>query len=69
MCDLDISERRKPQDGKINFARFVPQHRIELRVATIPTNNGPRGRGDADPCVGAAAAARQAGLSPTTSSA
>ncbi len=40
MCDLDISERRKPQDGKINFARFVPQYRIELRVATIPTNNG-----------------------------
>ena len=39
MCDLDISERRKPQDGKINFARFSSQHRIELRVATIPTNN------------------------------
>ena len=39
MCDLDISERRKPQDGKINFAKFSPQHRIELRVATIPTNN------------------------------
>jgi type II secretory ATPase GspE/PulE/Tfp pilus assembly ATPase PilB-like protein len=40
MCDLDISERRKPQDGKINFARFVPQYRLELRVATVPTNNG-----------------------------
>ena len=40
MCDLDISERRRPQDGKINFSRFVPQYRIELRVATIPTNNG-----------------------------
>jgi len=40
MCDLDISERRKPQDGKINFARFSAQHRLELRVATIPTNNG-----------------------------
>ncbi|WKB55226.1 ATPase, T2SS/T4P/T4SS family [Eleftheria terrae] len=40
MCDLDISERRKPQDGKINFARYVPSHKIELRVATIPTNNG-----------------------------
>ncbi|MET0208597.1 MAG: ATPase, T2SS/T4P/T4SS family, partial [Burkholderiaceae bacterium] len=39
MCDLDISERRKPQDGKINFARFSAQHKIELRVATIPTNN------------------------------
>ena len=40
MCELDISERRKPQDGKINFAKFSPQHRLELRVATIPTNNG-----------------------------
>jgi type II secretory ATPase GspE/PulE/Tfp pilus assembly ATPase PilB-like protein len=39
MCDLDISERRRPQDGKINFARFVPQCPIELRVAMIPTNN------------------------------
>lgn len=40
MCDLDISERRKPQDGKINFAKFSSQHKLELRVATIPTNNG-----------------------------
>ncbi|MET3441500.1 type II secretory ATPase GspE/PulE/Tfp pilus assembly ATPase PilB-like protein [Variovorax paradoxus] len=40
MCDLDISEKRKPQDGKINFAKYSPQHRIELRVATIPTSNG-----------------------------
>jgi type II secretory ATPase GspE/PulE/Tfp pilus assembly ATPase PilB-like protein len=40
MCDLDISERRKPQDGKINFARHVPGVKLELRVATIPTNNG-----------------------------
>lgn len=40
MCDLDISERRKPQDGKIDFAKFSPQHRLELRVATIPTYGG-----------------------------
>ena len=40
MCDLDISERRKPQDGKIMFSKFSPQHRIELRVAAIPTNSG-----------------------------
>ncbi len=40
MCDLDISERRKPQDGKIAFSKFSAQHRLELRVATIPTNNG-----------------------------
>jgi type II secretory ATPase GspE/PulE/Tfp pilus assembly ATPase PilB-like protein len=37
MAKLDISERRKPQDGKIRFkyAKGV----IELRVATIPTAN------------------------------
>lgn len=40
MCDLDISEKRKPQDGKINFSKFSPQHKLELRVATVPTNNG-----------------------------
>ncbi len=36
MADLDISERRLPQDGKIKFKRFAPLD-IELRVATIPT--------------------------------
>ena len=40
MCDLDISERRKPQDGKINFGKFMTGARLELRVATIPTANG-----------------------------
>ena len=39
MCDLDISERRKPQDGKINFAKFVQGVKLELRVATIPTHS------------------------------
>jgi type II secretory ATPase GspE/PulE/Tfp pilus assembly ATPase PilB-like protein len=36
MSDLDISERRLPQDGKIKFRKFAPLN-IELRVATIPT--------------------------------
>jgi type II secretory ATPase GspE/PulE/Tfp pilus assembly ATPase PilB-like protein len=40
MCDLDISERRKPQDGKINFAQVRAPSKLELRVATIPTANG-----------------------------
>ena len=40
MADLDISERRKPQDGKIEFAKFSSRHRLELRVATIPTYGG-----------------------------
>jgi type II secretory ATPase GspE/PulE/Tfp pilus assembly ATPase PilB-like protein len=35
---LDISERRKPQDGKIRFK--LPDRQLELRVATIPTVNG-----------------------------
>jgi type II secretory ATPase GspE/PulE/Tfp pilus assembly ATPase PilB-like protein len=37
MAQLDISERRKPQDGKIRFR--VGDKQIELRVATIPTVN------------------------------
>jgi type II secretory ATPase GspE/PulE/Tfp pilus assembly ATPase PilB-like protein len=39
MCQLDISERRKPQDGKLDFQQFGPK-KVELRVATIPTSNG-----------------------------
>ncbi len=39
MCDLDIAERRKPQDGKIKFRKFAPLD-IELRVATLPTQGG-----------------------------
>ncbi len=36
MSDLDIAERRKPQDGKIKFKQFGNRD-IELRVATMPT--------------------------------
>jgi type II secretory ATPase GspE/PulE/Tfp pilus assembly ATPase PilB-like protein len=36
MAELDIAERRKPQDGKIDFKRFGPAD-VELRVATMPT--------------------------------
>ena len=39
MCDLDISEKRKPQDGKIRFKKYGPLD-IELRVATVPTQGG-----------------------------
>lgn len=39
MCDLDISEKRKPQDGKIKFKKYGPLD-IELRVATIPSAGG-----------------------------
>jgi type II secretory ATPase GspE/PulE/Tfp pilus assembly ATPase PilB-like protein len=39
MCDLDISEKRKPQDGKIKFKKYGPLD-IELRVATLPTTGG-----------------------------
>ncbi|MEK7362143.1 MAG: ATPase, T2SS/T4P/T4SS family [Pseudomonadota bacterium] len=39
MSQLDITERRKPQDGKIDFSRYGPAP-VELRVATIPTTGG-----------------------------
>ncbi|MBU5612129.1 GspE/PulE family protein [Geomonas azotofigens] len=37
MSGLDISERRKPQDGKIDFKKFGPLP-VELRVATLPSS-------------------------------
>jgi type II secretory ATPase GspE/PulE/Tfp pilus assembly ATPase PilB-like protein len=39
MADLDIAEHRRPQDGKIDFARHggVP---VELRMVTVPTSAG-----------------------------
>jgi type II secretory ATPase GspE/PulE/Tfp pilus assembly ATPase PilB-like protein len=39
MANLDIAERRKPQDGKIRF-KLGAQRDIELRVATLPTAGG-----------------------------
>jgi type II secretory ATPase GspE/PulE/Tfp pilus assembly ATPase PilB-like protein len=39
MANLDIAERRKPQDGKIRFT-LAQGHDLELRVATIPTSGG-----------------------------
>ena len=36
MAGLDVSERRIPQDGKINFGRYS-RLKVELRLATIPT--------------------------------
>ncbi len=40
MADLDISNKREPQDGKITFKQFHSSLDIELRVATIPTSGG-----------------------------
>ena len=39
MSDLDIAERRLPQDGKIKFKKYSGRD-IELRVATVPTQGG-----------------------------
>lgn len=39
LADLNISERRKPQDGKIKY-RTAGGKDIELRIATIPTADG-----------------------------
>ncbi|MEN8188696.1 MAG: GspE/PulE family protein [Thermodesulfobacteriota bacterium] len=38
LADLNIAERRKPQDGKIKFTTSKGKE-IELRMATIPTAN------------------------------
>ena len=41
MADLDIAERRRPQDGKIDFEKFGKKA-VELRVATLPTRGDSR---------------------------
>ncbi len=38
MADLDISERRLPQDGKIKVS--IGGRPIDLRISTLPTNHG-----------------------------
>lgn len=39
MAKLDISERRRPQDGKIEL-KLSNDKKVEFRVATVPTANG-----------------------------
>jgi type IV pilus assembly protein PilB len=38
MSDLDIAEKRVPQDGRVSVA--VEERRIDLRVTTLPTQRG-----------------------------
>lgn len=38
MAKMDIAEKRRPQDGKIEY--FVDSRSLDLRVASLPTNNG-----------------------------
>ncbi|HVU22512.1 MAG TPA: GspE/PulE family protein [Opitutus sp.] len=41
MCNLDISERRLPQDGRIVFKNYTKKNMdLDLRVATGPMNHG-----------------------------
>jgi type IV pilus assembly protein PilB len=40
MSDLNISERRLPQDGRIVFKKYNPKYDLDLRVSTAPMNHG-----------------------------
>jgi type IV pilus assembly protein PilB len=41
MCNLDISERRLPQDGRIIFKQYTKKGLdLDLRVSTSPLNHG-----------------------------
>ncbi len=41
MCNLDIAERRLPQDGRIVFKHFTKKGiDVDLRVSTAPLNHG-----------------------------
>lgn len=39
MAKMDISEKRRPQDGKIEL-KLSQDEKVELRVTTVPTANG-----------------------------
>ncbi len=38
MSNIDITEKRKPQDGRISL--MIEDHPLDLRVSTIPVTNG-----------------------------
>ena len=38
MADLDIAEKRRPQDGKIRYS--YKNNMIDIRVSSLPTNYG-----------------------------
>ncbi len=41
MCNLDIAERRLPQDGRIVFKQYTKKNLdLDLRVSTAPLNHG-----------------------------
>lgn len=40
MADLDIAERRRPQDGRI--AMKIQNHNVDLRISTLPIQYGER---------------------------
>ncbi|MGE0712561.1 MAG: GspE/PulE family protein [Planctomycetota bacterium] len=40
MSELDIAERRLPQDGRIDYRRYNPELPIDLRVSVLPMLGG-----------------------------
>lgn len=40
LADLDITERRRPQDGHINIT--IKNNEYDMRIATVPTKHGER---------------------------
>ncbi len=40
MSELDIAERRLPQDGRIPFRKYNSSYDIDLRVSVVPTKHG-----------------------------
>jgi type IV pilus assembly protein PilB len=40
MANLNISERRLPQDGRIALSNLLPNRQVDLRMSTLPTQFG-----------------------------
>jgi type II secretory ATPase GspE/PulE/Tfp pilus assembly ATPase PilB-like protein len=40
LAELNVQDTRRPQEGRLAFARLMQAHKIELRVTTLPTHGG-----------------------------
>ncbi len=40
LAELDVTDHRRAQQGRLSFGRIAPAHRIDLRIATVPSTGG-----------------------------
>lgn len=40
LAELDVTDNRRAQQGRLSFGRIAPAHKIDLRIATVPSVGG-----------------------------